>query len=60
MQQPDEIRLIHPGPGMGWEWAALAHGKTIAASDGDACHETPAAALAECMAMTGGASCWPS
>jgi len=50
--QPDEIRLIHPGPGMGWEWAALAQGKTVAASDGDAHHPTPADALQAALCHT--------
>lgn len=51
MQPNAEIRLIHPGPGMGWEWAILAQGKTVAASDGDAHHPTPADALMECSAL---------
>jgi len=50
--QPDEIRLIHPGPGMGWEWAALAQGKTWQRVMETPHHPTPADALQAALCHT--------
>jgi len=45
-----EIRLILSAPGMGWEYIARKAGQIIAASDGDASHPQPGAALVACVA----------
>jgi hypothetical protein len=45
-----EIHLILSAPGMGWEYIARKAGQIIAASDGDAFHPQPGAALVACVA----------
>lgn len=45
-----EIKLILSAPGMGWEYVAQKCGEVIAASDGDAIHPQPGAALVACVA----------
>ena len=45
-----EIKLILSAPGMGWEYVAWKCGEVIAASDGDAFHPQPGAALVACVA----------
>ena len=50
MKPAMEIRLILNERGGAWEYVAQAHGRIIAASDGDAIYSTPSAALVASVA----------